>query len=233
MKIIKVNERTNNEREITIIKYRNTALHTEFGFSLFGMLLGCFMLAIGYHYLDDCQNGAANWLLIAGILELFIQAFIVLAKICQKVSNKVGKGSCDETSIDAFNSFAIAVLAIFEIAILIWGSVVVFGVWSKWTRESPSSKNYCAFTPMMSAFIILIIKWVLMPGVIVILCILVCFSTCCAPCAVGCAICCAPCVACCCCSACCGVKDIRVNDGDINVIVSDDDGKENNVLQDI
>ena len=187
------------------------------------------MLAIGYHYKDDWQNGAANWLFIAGILGLVIQALIVWAKIIPKIS----KDSCIETPIQAVNSSTMAILAIVEFAILIWGSVVVFGSWSKWTRKDPISNDYCAFTPMMTAFVILIIKWVLMPGVIVLLCILVCFSTCCAPCVIGCAVCCAPCVACCACSACCGVKEIRVNDGDIKIIKSDDGGKESNVLNDI
>ena len=76
MKIIKVNEQTNNEREFTI-KHRNTAIY------LFGMVLGCFMLAIGYYYLDDCRNEAI-WLLTVGMLELAIQTLIVMAKTCLK-----------------------------------------------------------------------------------------------------------------------------------------------------
>ena len=176
MKIIKVNEQTNNEREFTI-KHRNTAIY------LFGMVLGCFMLAIGYYYLDDCQNGVANWLLTAGILELAIQTLIFMVKTCQKkVSSKVGKeieimylSLCTtygiETPFDTANSFAIAILVIVELGIFIWGSEVVFGAW---TRESPSSKDYCAYTPMMTAFIILIIKYV-----IVLLFILDLFSNCC------------------------------------------------------
>ena len=46
------------------------------------------------------------------------------------------------------------------------GSVVVFGSWGSWTydyQEFLTDKevlNYCAYTPMMFAFIILLIKWV-------------------------------------------------------------------------
>ena len=46
------------------------------------------------------------------------------------------------------------------------GSVVVFGAWSTWTDDydeyiaDVDNKNYCAYTPMMTAFVILILKWV-------------------------------------------------------------------------
>ena len=46
------------------------------------------------------------------------------------------------------------------------GSVVVFGAWASWTDDydeyvaDPENKNYCAYEPMMYAFVILIIKWV-------------------------------------------------------------------------
>ena len=46
------------------------------------------------------------------------------------------------------------------------GSVVVFGAWASWTDDydeyvaDTENKNYCAYEPMMYAFVILIIKWV-------------------------------------------------------------------------
>ena len=46
------------------------------------------------------------------------------------------------------------------------GSVVVFGAWSSWTDDydeyaaQPEIFNYCANTPMMFAFVILLLKWV-------------------------------------------------------------------------
>ena len=53
--------------------------------------------------------------------------------------------------------------------ILIWviqGAVVVFGAWSSWTydyneySEDMDNKNYCAYNPMMAAFLILLFEWV-------------------------------------------------------------------------
>jgi hypothetical protein len=47
-----------------------------------------------------------------------------------------------------------------------YGSVVVFGAWASWTDDyeeyvaDTENKNYCAYEPMMYAFVILIIKWV-------------------------------------------------------------------------
>ena len=46
--------------------------------------------------------------------------------------------------------------------------MVVFGAWASWTDDydeyvaDPENKNYCAYEPMMYAFVILIIKWVRM-----------------------------------------------------------------------
>ena len=46
------------------------------------------------------------------------------------------------------------------------GCVVVLGAWSTWTYDlaeyenNSDAYNYCAYTPMMTAFVILLIKWV-------------------------------------------------------------------------
>lgn len=163
-----------------IIKYRNTVLLTQFCFSILGMALGCFMLATGTGYHYRCNNGAARWLFIAGIYDLVSKTLIVGAMIFQKISRKDR-----ETSIQAVNSCAIAILAVGEFAILIWGSVVVFGAWHTTYGRVPLPFElpelavkgylyYCDHTAMNIAVSILIIKWVLLPGVIVLLCVLVC-----------------------------------------------------------
>ena len=138
------------------------------------------MLATGYHYRAACQNDAARWLFIAGIYDLVSKTLIVGAMIFQKISRKDR-----ETSIQAVNSCAIAILAVGEFAILIWGSVVVFGAWHTTYGRVPLPFElpelavkgylyYCDYTAMNIAVSILIIKWVLLPGVIVLLCVLVC-----------------------------------------------------------
>ena len=52
-------------------------------------------------------------------------------------------------------------LVIMEFALLIWGSVVVFGAYKDWTYDAEKyGDNFCEYTPMMFAFVILILKWV-------------------------------------------------------------------------
>ena len=52
---------------------------------------------------------------------------------------------------------------------MIWGSIVVFGAYDSWSYdESHKYKNddeysYCPCTPFMTAFILLILEWVLKP----------------------------------------------------------------------
>ena len=54
---------------------------------------------------------------------------------------------------------------IVEFAMLIWGTVLVFGSWSNWKEDWDAAyydrdDNYCPFSPMMMAFVLLILKWV-------------------------------------------------------------------------
>ena len=45
---------------------------------------------------------------------------------------------------------------IVEFGLLIWGSVVVFGAWATWDYD----ERKCPYSPMMFAFVLLILKWV-------------------------------------------------------------------------
>ena len=40
------------------------------------------------------------------------------------------------------------------------GSVVVFSSWPNWTSTDMMSKDYCKDTPMMFAFVLLLVSWV-------------------------------------------------------------------------
>ena len=50
-------------------------------------------------------------------------------------------------------------LWIVELVMLIWGSVVVFGAWPTWTLGR-DRRSHCPYSPMMFAFVLLILKWV-------------------------------------------------------------------------
>ena len=51
------------------------------------------------------------------------------------------------------------------------GSVVVFSNYSSWTGEDPQSVHYCHPTPMLFAFCLLLVKWLLLPAILLAGCI--------------------------------------------------------------
>ena len=51
------------------------------------------------------------------------------------------------------------------------GSVVVFSNYSSWTYTDHSSDNFCEKTPMVFAFSLLLIKWLLLPAILILGCI--------------------------------------------------------------
>ena len=82
----------------------------------------------------------------------------------KKCAERDGKIDCGEKVGMAVNSFSSGVMTIVDFAMLIWGSIVVFGAWANWTddfdayKANPEELNFCAHTPMMTAFVILILK---------------------------------------------------------------------------
>ena len=58
-------------------------------------------------------------------------------------------------------------LATFQIITNLQGSVVVFTSYSSWTYDDPENDYYCHKTPMLFAFILLLIKWLLVPAIMV------------------------------------------------------------------
>jgi len=181
---------------------------TEKGYSIIQIALGAVMLGIGIQYLpkestedtvlpegapvpkesDPCPNGAAHYLYVAGITLLVTNGVGLLSKVSQYLAERDGKISGGEKCGLGLLSFASGVLAIVDIAMLIWGSVVVFGAWSSWTDDysvyanDADKYNYCENQPMMTAFIILILKWVLIPCFILLTCCCTCLCACCCGC---------------------------------------------------
>ena len=145
-----------------------------FGQAIFGGA----MMAVGYSYTWEhhnegnvdgvrtdednlCPNGATYWLWIAGILLLVSNSIYALAKIDKKCAERDGKTDFGEKVGMVVISFSSS-LIIVDLAMLIWGSVVVFGAWSNWTddfnayKDNPEEMNFCQYTPMMTAFVILL-----------------------------------------------------------------------------
>ena len=78
----------------------------------------------------------------------------------KKCAERDGKIDCGEKVGMAVNSFSSGVMTIVDFAMLIWGSVVVFGSWPDWTSEDVTSQDYCKDLPMHFAFGILVTAWV-------------------------------------------------------------------------
>ena len=58
-------------------------------------------------------------------------------------------------------------VATFQTITNLQGSVVVFTSYSSWTYDDPGNDYYCHKTPMLFAFILLLIKWLLVPAIMV------------------------------------------------------------------
>jgi len=171
------------------------------GYTGMQLIFGAIMVAIGVQYqdpdpcpegsekasevCDPCPNGAAYYLYVTGITLLVTAGFSVLGEVSSYLAAKDGEVTCGERCGLLFLKFLGALMGIVDTCLLIWGSVVVLGAWSTWTddytkyQESPTTLNYCAATPMKFAFVLLVLKWVLIPLLMILVC---CLVTCCAAC---------------------------------------------------
>ena len=99
---------------------------------------------------DPCPIGAAYWLYAGGVCYLVTTIFLFMLSIIT-LQDKL----CSPLKLSGVGLFII------EFAILIWGSVRVFGAYKDWTYDVEEYReNFCEYTPMMFAFVILIMKWV-------------------------------------------------------------------------
>ena len=131
---------------------------------------------------DPCPNGASHWMYVSGILLLVTSFISGVAQVwnqnlctCTAHPEKIVEDKNWEKWTDVVLKIIICLMYGVIFAMMIWGSVVVFGAWPKWTdnpdvHEKDPSRNYCEKTPMVTAFVILIIMWVLFPCVFMVLC---------------------------------------------------------------
>merc|ERR1712061_931274 len=180
-------------------EFKENSSKSETGFSLMNLVLGIVMVAIGYQNLpgtelegeeagDPCPNGAAYWLYVAGICLLVSNSINTWAKIYKKCAERDGKIDCGEKIGMGVNKMSSGVMTIIDFVMLIWGSVVVFGAWATWTDDLDQYKadmdtlNYCEYQPMIFAFVILLIKWIMIPLAIALTCCCVCCGAMCCAC---------------------------------------------------
>lgn len=180
--------------------------NTEKGYSVAQVILGVIMLVIGMKYLpptedsssaaaiisegnsresDPCPNGAAHYLYVAGITILVSNLVNILSKIAKHLAEKDGEVTGGEACGLGLLTCVSSILVVVDVVMLLWGSVVVFGAWPFWTydyskyAQDPEQYNFCEYQPMVAALVILIIKWLLIPLMIMLVCCCTCLCTCC------------------------------------------------------
>merc|ERR1719228_2612014 len=153
------------------------------GYSFISCIMGGAMVGVGYTYRDNCPNGAATYLFGAGIIILVTYLLGMILSCSKKCAEKDGEVSCMESCGLCFLNLVNALLLLADLVTLIWGSIVVFGAYSGWKAmevpEDKSLEEYCDYTAFVFAFVILILRWVLVP--FLVMC--TCFTICCAACA--------------------------------------------------
>eukprot|EP00092_Neocalanus_flemingeri_P010890 GFUD01011729.1.p1 GENE.GFUD01011729.1~~GFUD01011729.1.p1 ORF type:complete len:161 (+),score=25.72 GFUD01011729.1:38-520(+) len=129
------------------------------------VIIGVVMVAIGYSYFDDCNNGATTYLGLGGVVILAANFLVLLLVGVKKIAEMDGKVTCWEKCGLGFLGSLAGLITIVDLLTLVWGSIVVFSTWVEWTTEEARSAEdkYCANTPMLFAFITLVVRWVLIP----------------------------------------------------------------------
>lgn len=156
------------------------------GINFFQLALCLAMVIIGVQYndLEDCRSGEApKYLLLGG--------GIVLATTAMKLIAYLTPCKWDDKIVDILTPIA----DFAGLVVTIWGSVVVFGkflaqklnriefqrsqflgAYSTWEYVDKESHNYCAYTPYMFAFVLLIIQWCILPFIFCCTCCFCCFG---------------------------------------------------------
>jgi len=81
---------------------------------------------------------------------------------------------CDDKIMDIVSPISDFV----HFCVIIWGSIVVFGQYSQWDYVEKTSDHYCAYTPFMFAFVILILQWIFLPFILCCSIMLCCCAFC-------------------------------------------------------
>ena len=133
---------------------------------------------------EICPNGASWWLLTAGIVLLGLNVLNVTTKIYRtNVLDHRNNSFAKRCGLEIL-LISSSVMTIVAVVLIIWGAFLVFGSFGSWTynvdqyRRNMEDLNYCPYTPMMTAFVILIVKFILLPTMIIMLCLCTCCVAC-------------------------------------------------------
>ena len=163
---------------------------SEFRYSILQIILAIVMIGIGASFNgkvdkeEICPNGASWWLLTAGIVDLGLNVLKFTTKIYRiNVLDHRNNSFAKRCGLEIL-LISSSVMTIVDVVLIIWGAFLVFGSFGSWTynvdqyRRNMEDLNYCPYTPMMTAFVILIIKLLLLPTMIILLCLCTCCVAC-------------------------------------------------------
>lgn len=138
-------------------------------------VLGIVMLSIGGVYYPECNFDATTYLVVGGAIMLITNILSIVAILTPFEWD------------DKLTKSLTPMIGLVQFGIFLWGTIVVFGSYSSWTYDvgSNDEKYYCAYTPYLFAFVLLIIKWVLLPFILALCCCCACLAVCCSCCIGG------------------------------------------------
>ena len=163
---------------------------SEFRYSILQIILAIVMIGIGASFNGNvdkeeiCPNGASWWLLTAGIVLFGLNVLTVTTESYRTNGLDHRKNSCAARCGFKILLISSIVMTIVDAVMIIWGAILVFGNFGSWTynvdqyRRNMEDLNYCPYTPMMTAFVILIVKFILLPSMIIMLCLCTCCGSC-------------------------------------------------------
>lgn len=133
----------------------------------FFLILNAAAVLVGALFKDQCNNGAAEYLLAAGALGLAVSALTLLIILFIRYVFKGGlisggEGCALGAGCCLYFFLQLAVLFA-QVIIMFWGFAVILPAYSTWTygEADVDDNNYCAKAPFMFAFVITVIKCVL------------------------------------------------------------------------
>jgi len=149
------------------------------GFSLLSITLAAAMVAVGSLYWDEelCRFGASSYLYYGGVFSLVVNLLGLASSLAKWWALKDGKISVSERRLLWFLGVSTSIMLLADLIVVVWGSVVVFSNYASWSYTDTTSPSYCAHTPMLFAFVLLLVKWLLIPA----LCLTGCISAVCCP----------------------------------------------------
>ena len=144
---------------------------SEFRYSILQIILAIVMIGIGASFNgkvdkeEICPNGASWWLITAGIVLFGLNVLNVATRIYRtNVLDHRNNSFAKRCGLEIL-LISSSVMAILDVVLIIWGAFLVFGSFGSWTynvdqyRRNMEDLNYCPYTPMMTAFVILIVKF--------------------------------------------------------------------------